>query len=178
MTWLESLLVAVLPFLLTALGGLGVWIVKLHRQRRADQQEDRADVWTRQSVLIDRQDKQLAAVQAEQSRALVAEMACREEVARLRATGQWQQVVIRSLHAALERAGLNPEPLPDFADFAGVPKTTHAEKEFVQRTLEHRTALLRQEVREGTPLLPPHAPDPPGAAAGPGPDPAAGGGPS
>jgi hypothetical protein len=146
MTWLESLLVAVLPFLLTALGGLGVWIVKLHRQVRADRQEDRADAWTKQGAIIERQDKQLAALQAEQQRSLVAEMACREEVAVLRATVQWQQAVIRSLHAAAERGGLNPEPLPDFPNFAGLSKTTVAEREFVQRSTEHVTGLVHQEV--------------------------------
>jgi hypothetical protein len=157
---------------LGALGGLlvvaGKVALDLLAARARAAAADRGDVWTKQGVLIDRLDKQLAAVQAEQQRALVAEMACREEVARLRATGQWLYDLVHGLHAALERSGATPEPLPGFPDFAALSSTTRAEREFSQRTMEHRTALLRQEVRENPPLLPPHPPDAPGGAAGPG----------
>jgi hypothetical protein len=154
MTWLEQTLGTVLVLILG--GGGGALILKMfqawhaarlesRRAEHVDQQEDRADVWTRQALLIDRQDKQLAAVQAEQQRSLVAEMACRQEVARLRALGQWLYDLVRGLHAALGRAGVDAGPLPEFPDFAQMAATTAAEREFVQRTTEHTTALVRDE---------------------------------
>jgi hypothetical protein len=152
MTWLESLLIGVLPLLLAAAGGAGAWLLKLYQLRHDGEKEDRADVWTRQALLIDRQDKQLAAVQAEQQRSLVAEMACRQEVARLRALGQWLYDLVRGLHVALKKAGVDPGPLPEFPEFAQVPATTAVEREFMQRSTEHGTALVRDEaarLREG-----------------------------
>jgi hypothetical protein len=109
---------------------------------------DKTDVWGRQAALIDRLDKQLSAVQAEQQRSLVAEMACREEVARLRALGQWLYDLNRVMHAAMERAGLHPDPMPQFPDFSSLSSTTAAEREFVQRTTEHVTGLVHEEVDE------------------------------
>ena len=139
-----------------AVGGLltivGTVVINLLMARAKALREDKADVWARQAELVERQDRQLAILQAEQQRSLVAEMACRQEVARLRALGQWLYDLLRSQHAALERAGGKPDPLPEFADFAAVPSTTQAETEFRQRQMEHGTALLRQELTDSQEL--------------------------
>jgi hypothetical protein len=145
-----GMLEAIITGIISAIGGagLGAWLLNWWKQQHQFHMEDRGDAWTRQAALIDRQDKQIAAIQAEQQRSAVAEMKCREEMARLRAIGQWLYELLRSLHGELERLGAKPDPLPRFPDFTDISAVVTAEREFVQRSLEHSSGLLRQAAKE------------------------------
>ena len=142
-----------------AAGGFGAWVLKFfqlrHEQARQARREDhdlerleKQDVWDKQQDIIARLGNQLVEVQRAQQRSAAAELACREEVARLRALGQWLLDLCKSMHRTMEKKGLDPDPIPDIPDFGRLSTTTRAKEEFSQRSLEQATRLLSEEAEQ------------------------------
>jgi hypothetical protein len=162
--WVLYVITALVAFL----GGTGgKWVLEAVKQHRDGRLQDEAEEFRRDSLakgaefrrqtqIINRLEQQLAVVQAEQSRTIVGERRCREEVVELRTTLRFLWGIAQEQQQAMERAGLQVGRLPEMPDFH-LQYSVEAEADFARRQTEHGTGLVRDEARRAQ-GVPPGAP--------------------
>ena len=130
--------------LLGGAGG-GGFVLKWQKQRHDQKLSESEQAWQRMSQLNVAQQKQIVTLTSQLDRALHGEGRCRQELVAVRADGRYQYEYTRRLHAALLRANIAIDELPEMPARFLEARFEDDEATFVQREAHHTAGLLQTE---------------------------------